>query len=62
MKTTIQALDTPALQDLAEKLKNYRKEITESITEAEEKVRDLHRLRDDAAREFGLVIQEIGRR
>ena len=62
VEKTIQALDKPALQELSDKLKNYRKEVTEHITELEEKVRELHRLRDDAAREFGFVIQELGRR
>ena len=60
--TEIESRSTEDLQKLSEDLKSYRQEVLVRITEIDEKRRELEVLKNDAAREFGLVIQEICRR
>lgn len=57
--TEIESRSTEDLQKLSEDLKSYRQEVLVRITEIDEKRRELEVLKNDAAREFGLVIQEI---
>ena len=62
MKVILADLKVEELQQMSDDVKNYRQEILVYIAEVDEKRRELEVGKNEAANDFGLIIQEICRR